>query len=58
VPLEAYDDKYFRLISMQAFKVTEGFPRLKPDGIPEGVERVSYQLSLDSLTPYETSLNL
>lgn len=58
VPLEAYDEKYFRLISMRAFKVADGFPRLRPDGIPEGVERVSYQLSLDSLTPFETALNL
>lgn len=58
VPLEIYDTKYFKVISKRVFKVAEGFPRLHPDSIPEGVERVSYQLSLDSLIPFEALLEL
>jgi hypothetical protein len=58
VPLEAYDDKFFRLIATRSFEVRDDFPRLMPHTIPEGIERVSYQISLESIAPFETALVL
>lgn len=58
VPLEAYDEKYFRLISTRSFEICDDFPRLLPDIIPEGIDRVSYQISLESIAAFETALLL
>ena len=55
-PIPDYDEKAFRLVSTRAFEVRDGFPRLMPDTIPEGVEKITYNLSLAALAPFSTSI--
>ena len=53
-PLEAdrYAEIRFRVINERLYEVGEGFPRLSGasfvDGLPPGVERVEYEVNLDS----------
>jgi hypothetical protein len=48
-----------RLLSVRAvrfFRVTEGFPRLRPSSVPHGVVDASYALDLVACLPYEINL--
>ena len=53
-PLDAdrYADARFRVVNERLYEVTEGFPRLSAgsfiDGVPSGVERIEYEVNLDS----------
>jgi len=40
------------LISEQMFDVEPGFPRICPDSLTQGVERVSYDINLQDCEPF------
>jgi hypothetical protein len=56
IQLDAYSDTHFRCVATRVFKVADGFPRLTPATVPEGISKISYQISLESLTPFECDL--
>jgi len=55
---EKYDEFVFQRIATRSFRMTEGFPRLKPADVPEGIDRITYQLSLEACAPFEAPLQL
>ena len=55
-PIKEYDEKSYCLLSTNFFEVRDQFPRLTSESIPEGVEKVTYSLSLDALAPFATDL--
>jgi hypothetical protein len=52
-PMPAYDQPRFAVSDTRTFRVTGGFPRLMRSGLSTGVVRVSYDLKLESIDPYE-----
>ncbi|MDF9832409.1 hypothetical protein M2103_000619 [Ereboglobus sp. PH5-5] len=58
VQMDAYDETRFRCVATRSFKVTNGFPRLTPTNVPEGIPKISYQISLESCAPFECELTL
>ena len=54
--IKEYDEKSYCLLSTNFFEVRDQFPRLTSESIPEGVEKVTYSLSLDALAPFATDL--
>ncbi len=56
IQLEVYDETWFRCVATRIFKVSDGFPRLTPATVPEGVPKISYQISLEACTPFECKL--
>lgn len=54
--LEAEQEKHrargFFLRELEFFRVVEGFPRLTPPVLPQGVGGLAYDLSLDAAEPY------
>lgn len=58
IPYEAYEEKFFILLSTRIFAIRDGFPRILPDAIPLGVGRVSYQIKLENLAPFAAELTL
>jgi Putative PD-(D/E)XK family member, (DUF4420) len=54
--LEAEEDKHhtrgFFVREFEFFKVVEGFPRLTPSVLPQGIGGLVYDLSLDAAAPY------
>lgn len=55
---EHYDGLVFQRVATRSYRITEGFPRLKPAGIPAGIQRVSYQLELEACSPFIADLTL
>lgn len=55
---DRYDEDVFQVTDMQCFRLTDGFPRLKPTTIPQGVTKVTYHLSLGACTPFACNLDL
>ena len=59
--LEAEEEKHrtrgFSLRELEFFKVAEGFPRLTPPVLPQGVGGLAYDLSLDAALPYAIKLD-
>jgi hypothetical protein len=53
---DAYDGTHFRCVATRIFKVVDGFPRLTPATVPEGIPKISYQISLEACTPFECEL--
>jgi hypothetical protein len=49
---EAYRDFSYLIAGQQMFEVRDGFPRLGPDSIPGGVERVRYEIDLTACEPF------
>ena len=49
---EKHQTRGFILRELDAFRVTEAFPRLTPLVLPSGIGGVSYDLSLDAVRPY------
>jgi hypothetical protein len=49
---ERYAESRFRVINERLYEVAEGFPRLSAtsfvDGVPNGIERIEYEIDLDS----------
>jgi len=56
IHLDAYDETRFRCVATRVFEVTDKFPRLTPSIVPEGISKVSYQISLEACTPFEKEL--
>lgn len=54
---EYYDTLVFQRVATSCYRITEGFPRLRPDGIPAGIQRVTYQLELEACAPFAATLN-
>ncbi|XLZ69056.1 PD-(D/E)XK motif protein [Massilia sp. SR12] len=53
-------DRYvrqFALAELRIQEVTEGFPRLVPGGIPDGIRRAIYEIDLDRANGVSISLN-
>lgn len=52
-PLPDYDQPRFVVSETHSFYVVEGFPRLVRSHLPTGIDRVSYDIRLETLAPYE-----
>ena len=52
-PLPDYDVPRFLVSSTQAYRVAEGFPRLIRSLVPQGIARVSYDIELEAIRPFE-----
>ncbi|MEO8617073.1 MAG: PD-(D/E)XK motif protein [Luteolibacter sp.] len=48
VSSEKYLEWHFTKIAVKCFKIAEGFPRILPSSVPEGVDAISYVLQLDA----------
>jgi Putative PD-(D/E)XK family member, (DUF4420) len=50
--IERYSELRFRVINERLYEVVENFPRISDasfaDGLPEGIERVEYEINLDA----------
>lgn len=51
-PLIAYDAPRFVVSGLQGYRVTEGFPRLIRSQLSPGIRGVSYDIALESITPF------
>lgn len=58
LPVQEYDQPRLQIISIKTFRVTEEFPRLIRAQLPEGVTRVSYQIKLEKISPFEVGQEL
>jgi hypothetical protein len=52
-----YDERRWVLASRRLFSVENGFPRITPATLAQGIERVSYQLRVEACLPFETDLD-
>jgi len=55
---DRYEEYVFQMTEMQCFRIADGFPRLKSSNIPEGIDKVSYHLSLEACVPFASNLTL
>ena len=54
-PLHDYDSPRFTVSDLKTYRVVEGFPRLVRSGIPSGIARLSYDIELETIRPFECS---
>lgn len=54
-PLHDYDSPRFEVSDLKTYLVVEGFPRLVRSGIPNGIARLSYDIELETIRPFECS---
>lgn len=54
-PMHDYDSPRFTVSDFKTYGVTEGFPRLVRSGIPNGIARLSYDIELETIRPFECS---
>jgi hypothetical protein len=52
-PLHDYDSPRFTVSDLKTYRVVEGFPRLVRSGIPNGIARLSYDIELETIRPFE-----
>lgn len=52
-PVQEYDLPKLQVTSTHVYLVTEDFPRLIRSRLPEGVSRVSYEIELEKISPFE-----
>lgn len=52
-----YDEKHWVVASRRMFSVTGNFPRITPPSLPQGIDRVSYEIRADACLPFEIDLN-
>lgn len=52
-PLHDYDSPRFTVSDFTSYRVVEGFPRLVRSGIPNGIARLSYDIELETIRPFE-----
>jgi hypothetical protein len=52
-PLPEYDQPRFVVSDTHSYSVVEGFPRLMRSQLPTGIDRVSYDIRLETIAPYE-----
>jgi hypothetical protein len=53
LPLPAYDAPRFVVTDVKSYRVGVGFPRLVRSQLLEGIDRVSYDIQLEAIAPYE-----
>ena len=53
VPMNEYDSPTFNVLETRFFGVEEDFPKLIRSALPQGIARVSYDLEIESLIPFE-----
>lgn len=52
-----YEGRLLTVRAVRFFRVTEGFPRLRPSSVPHGVVGASYAVDLVACLPYEIDVN-
>jgi hypothetical protein len=52
-PLPDYDDPRFVISDVISHRVVDGFPRLVRSQLPAGIDRVTYDIRLETIAPYE-----
>lgn len=52
-PLPDYDDPRFVVSDTHSYRVSDQFPRLVRSQLPSGITRVSYDIRLETIAPYE-----
>lgn len=52
IDIPDYDRPCFSISQVKTYEVTEGFPRLTPDNIPQGVAEVSYLVKFASIEEF------
>jgi hypothetical protein len=52
VSSEKYLEWHFTKIAVKCFKIVEGFPRISPSSVPEGVDSLSYVLQLEACVSF------
>ena len=57
-PLHDYDGPRFTVSDLKTYQVVDGFPRLVRSGIPNGIARLSYDIELETIRPFECNSNL
>ena len=51
-PLPNYDSPRFVVSNVHSYRVGDGFPRLIRSQLPEGLDRVAYDIRLEAIAPY------
>lgn len=49
---EEYDEQYFMRIALKCYEIADGFPRIEMASIPDGIERLSFNLRLESCSSF------
>jgi hypothetical protein len=52
-PLPDYDQPRFIVSGIHSYRVVDGFPRLVRSQLPAGIDRVAYDIRLETMTLYE-----
>ena len=52
-PLPDYDAPRFVVSDTHSYRVDDGFPRLMRSQLPTGIDRVAYDIRLETIAPYE-----
>lgn len=52
-PLPDYDAPLFVVSDVHSYRVGDGFPRLMRSQLPTGIDRVAYDILLETIAPYE-----
>lgn len=52
--LGEYNDIYFQIIKSEIYKIEDGFPRI--ESIPNGIEKISYRINLNSCQNFLTDV--
>jgi len=52
-PLPGYDEPRFVVTDVHSYRVVDGFPRLVRSQLPNGIDRVAYDIRLETIAPYE-----
>ena len=55
---EYYDQFIFQTVSIQVYEIRTGFPRIERSAVPGGVQRITFDLMLDSCAPFVAQLQL
>ena len=49
---EEYDEQFFMRIALKCYEIADGFPRIEMASIPDGIERLSFTLRLESCASF------
>ena len=52
-PLPGYDVPRFVVTGVNSYRVVDGFPRLVRSQLPKGIDRLAYDIRLETIAPYE-----
>lgn len=52
IDLMEYNELYFVLSSVRFYEIRDGFPKLKPDDIPEGIVNITMDIMLDKCAQF------